>query len=74
MPSVVGQWQSVAPAHRGERKFSVEVREQRATPRRLPLQPVAEGIGIDGNEDEVVLASKPLGCGFHRLLGGQRSG
>ena len=59
------------PAHRGERKLSVKMREQRAAARRLPLQLVAESIGIDGDQNEVALAGKPLGCGFRRLLGGR---
>ena len=63
-----GSRQSVEPAHRCERKLSVKMREQRTAARRLPLQLVAESIGIDGDQNEVALTGKPLGCGFRRLL------
>src|SRR5437762_2701667 len=48
----------------------VEMREQRAAARRLPLQLVAERIGVNRDQHEIALAGKPFCRGLGSLLGG----
>src|SRR5882724_5541873 len=63
--------QGIDAKHGFQLKIAVEMREQCTTARWLPFQPDAERACIDGDENEIALAGKPLARRFGGLLGGR---
>ena len=64
------QGQRLGPEHIANRHFAVQMREQRTPARDLPFQRIAQGLGLDRNQEQSVQARKVFGCGLGRLRGG----
>jgi hypothetical protein len=71
MPAGLVERQGIDPQHGLERKFAVQMGEQRAAARRLPFQLVAERVGIDRDQRQVALAGEPFRRGLRGLLRGR---
>ena len=61
MASVGSQRQIVDPAHSRQGERPVKVGKQRTAARGFPLQRRAEGFGVDGQQDQPILAGAVLG-------------
>jgi len=70
MPVVRTERQRLDPPHGVERQHAVEVREQRAAAGQFPFECSAKGIGVDRDENEVVLPGEMFRGGLRNLLGG----
>jgi len=63
MAAVCSQRQVIDPTHRRKGEWPIEMRKQSAAARRLPLQRGAERTGVDGKQDQTILAGAMLGRG-----------
>ena len=72
MPAVSVDRQRPDPGNGGDRQIAVKMREKIAAARRLPFERVIETVGIDGDQNEIALPGKMLGCRFAHLRGSRK--
>src|SRR5262249_42170434 len=70
VPSIDPEGKRPCPQHGSERQFGVKMRKQITVARKLPFQRIAQRIGIDRNQHQIVSPRKILRRGRADLRGG----